>query len=448
MKKIDSSAHIGDSGIALIHEMVNKMGFVWHERKLDAGIDGEIELRDPSTGEVANRFLLVQSKASDRPFPGENERGFHFLCKQSDVDYWMASEVPVLLVCSHPQTAEAWWMHLQGWFSGPAQRASGRADFDKGTQSFDESAAHRILNLSDPHGHAHVQVADHREEILTTNLLRATLPKLIFSAPVTHTDPREVMTRQRASTDVDVRHDFILRGGKLYTWLPAEETALRCVISGPTDPIEIDDWTSDPTRQRWLVQLLNYALQRDVAADCAWHNGRKIVYFRATRDMKARSIRSASGRTRLVFNPKFKKKAPDQLSYCQHAALEWQFRLLDGEWFCALSPTYHYTRDGARDSLFLSQSLTGIKRLERNLAVYGQTRMWATYLHGDDGVLNPRETILDFDDLVTLTADRAINDAAWLADPRTPETVETADESFEPEVAERDDEPALFEVES
>jgi hypothetical protein len=30
MKKIDTSAHIGNSGIALIHQVVNKMGFVWH----------------------------------------------------------------------------------------------------------------------------------------------------------------------------------------------------------------------------------------------------------------------------------------------------------------------------------------------------------------------------------------------------------------------------------
>lgn len=40
-KKIGIGAHIGDSGVALIHVMVNKMGFVWHERTgtLDAGIE-------------------------------------------------------------------------------------------------------------------------------------------------------------------------------------------------------------------------------------------------------------------------------------------------------------------------------------------------------------------------------------------------------------------------
>jgi hypothetical protein len=81
LKKIDASAQIGDGGIALIHQLVNKMGFTWHERKTDTGIDGEIELRNPVTGEVANRLILIQSKASDRRFPGENDRSFHFLCK-------------------------------------------------------------------------------------------------------------------------------------------------------------------------------------------------------------------------------------------------------------------------------------------------------------------------------------------------------------------------------
>ncbi len=38
------------------------MGFVWHERKTDAGIDGEIELRNPVTGEVANRLILIQAR--------------------------------------------------------------------------------------------------------------------------------------------------------------------------------------------------------------------------------------------------------------------------------------------------------------------------------------------------------------------------------------------------
>jgi hypothetical protein len=155
LKKIDVSAQTGDGGIALIHQQVNKMGFVWHERKTDAGIDGEIELRNPVTGEVANRFILIQSKASNRRFSGENDRSFHFICEPADVTYWMGAEEPVLLVCSHPEAGQAWWMHVQGWFSDPAHRASGRIDFDKSTQRFDADAAHkaceRSLSAARPH---------------------------------------------------------------------------------------------------------------------------------------------------------------------------------------------------------------------------------------------------------------------------------------------------------
>jgi hypothetical protein len=451
MKKIDASAHIGDSGIALIHQLVNKMGFTWHERKLDAGIDGEIELRNPVTGEVANRLILVQSKASDRLFPGENDRSFHFLCKPADVDYWMGAENPVLLVCSHPQTAEAWWMHVQGWFGDPAHRASGRIDFDKRTQRFDADAAHRLLNLADPHGRAHAPVAEHREETLTSNLLTVAVPQLLYFASTGMRHPKEVFEQQRAVSD-EVRGDFVLRDGRLYTWLPPQETALAAVVTGATDVISTQDWatSSEPADQRALVQLFNFAVRQDVATDCDWHPGRKIVFFRATDDLTPRRIRGATGRRRLVFNPKAKKTAPDEISYCQHAALEWQFLYADGQWFCALTPTYHYTRDGYRDSLYLSELLSGIKRLDRNPGVYHQTRMWAAYLHGEDGVLDPRETILDYGDLMTCIADRGIDDAAWLADPRKAGagSEDGDDGDVDQDDEDAGDEPRLFEVEA
>jgi hypothetical protein len=74
--------------------------------------------------------------------------------------------------------------------------------------------------------------------------------------------------------------------------------------------------------------------------------------------------------------------------------------------------------------------------------------MWATYLHGEDGVLDPRDTILDYGNLVTLTADRAIDDAAWLADPRKTGTDGVDASEDAPEVEDViDGELALFEVE-
>ena len=130
--------------------------------------------------------------------------------------------------------------------------------------------------------------------------------------------------------------------------------------------------------------------------------------------------------------------------------MEWRFLPFGDKWYCALTPTYHYTRDGFRDSYYMSEQLTGIKQRERNSSVYGKVRLWASYLHGEDGVLNPRDTILDYGELITYTADRAIDDDAWLFDPRMPQVADVdADDSDEhiddPHLS---DELTLFEVET
>lgn len=321
MKKIDRSAHIGDSGIALIHRRVNEMGFVWHERRIDAGIDGEIELRDPTTGAVANRLLLVQSKASDNRFPGENDRSFHYTCNDRDVDYWMQADVPVLLICSHPSRDEAWWTDAKTWFADPGHRASGRIDFDKATQRFDTSAAPRLLNLADPHGQAHTPGAVAKTEVLTSNLLPVGVPDVFFTTRTDLAKGGDVFRAQR-DTGQPVRLDWILHSSQLWSWLPPEETALKAAVTGPTDVVPTADWSksSDPAQRRAFVWMLNQALRQDTSLDCDWHKDRKTIYFRATPDLKPRKIRSSTGRPRLVFNPKY-KRGGSELSYCQHAAL-------------------------------------------------------------------------------------------------------------------------------
>lgn len=428
MKKVDRSAHIGDSGIALIHRRVNEMGFVWHERKIDAGIDGEIELRDRATGEVANRVLFVQSKASDNRFPGENDRSFHYVCRDTDVDYWMQADVPVLLVCSHPGRDESWWADVKGWFADPAHRASGRIDFDKATQRFDTDAAHRLLNLADPYGNAHTPGAIAKSETLTSNLLRVGVPETLYAARTNAQTGRDVFQAQRETAE-PVRRDWILREGHLVTWLPPEETALSAAVAGPTDVIPVAEWSEspDPARQRAFVWMLNQAVQQDVSADCDWHRDRRAIYFKATPDLAPRKILSSTGRSRLVFNPK-QKKDGSGLSYCQHAALKWQFISAGDEWFCELAPTWHYTRDGYRESAYADKYLSGIKRMEKNLAVLYATRMWAAYLHGEDNLLQERDTLLDYGTLLTFTVDQSVDDATWSnpsakdGDPLTPDS--------------------------
>lgn len=82
------------------------MDHVWHERTVDAGIDGTIELRDPATGEVSNCHLQVQSKVGDNDFPGETADRFQYDCDEPDLDYWMKSPQRI-----SDQTIFSWRRH-------------------------------------------------------------------------------------------------------------------------------------------------------------------------------------------------------------------------------------------------------------------------------------------------------------------------------------------------
>ena len=87
--------------------------------------------------------------------------------------------------------------------------------------------------------------AEHRDETLTGNLLTVTIPGLLFSTPTPLRRAREVCERQREAGG-EVRDDFLLRDGRLYSWLPPKETALASSVTGTTDAIGAADWAACP----------------------------------------------------------------------------------------------------------------------------------------------------------------------------------------------------------
>jgi hypothetical protein len=145
--------------------------YSWHDRRVDAGIDGEIDLRDPATEVALNRLILVQSKAKDQPFTRETATSFEFLCSPAYLAYWMDGNAPVLLVCSHPSTDEAWWVSIRDYFADPTRRASLRVHFDKRTMRFDASAATALFDLAMPAECGLYLPPPPRRELLTSNLL-------------------------------------------------------------------------------------------------------------------------------------------------------------------------------------------------------------------------------------------------------------------------------------
>lgn len=147
-KRLSNSALIGQMGINIIEAVVLQMGCLWSQtRALDAGVDGTIEIRDATTGEVSHNLIRVQSKATTRPFRRDKSGHFEYLCDQRDVAYWRNSPIPVILVVSRVDTREAYWICIQEYFVGtPLQER--RIIFDKLRDKFDITAAQRLRMLA------------------------------------------------------------------------------------------------------------------------------------------------------------------------------------------------------------------------------------------------------------------------------------------------------------
>lgn len=428
-KKVTDNVLIGDSGIALIHTIVGRMRHVWRawDGSTDVGIDGSIELRDPRTGEASSKHLLVQSKASDQSFPSETDEKFHYICKERDVDYWMRADVPVLLICSHPQTGEAWWVNVTAWFADPRHRASLRVDFNKATDAFGADSSTRLFAVADPYGRAHTPVPVALPETLTSNLLPVDIPDVYYAAVTSMYKAGEVYAAQRR-TKHSLRSDFVLANKRIYAWRPLSGTSLANVPDAAANTYPVAELAhGTPDQRRLLVRMLNAALRDDLGdADFRWNRDRKFLHYRDTPDKSQKKVLSTTGHARTVFKAHMNKKDPTKVAYYRHSALRWQFIDLDGDWYCAITPDYFFSHDGVHECKYADDHLRGIKKLDRNQAVLGETRAWVAVLRSEGDLLSDCDRILDFGDLVGVRVDKGISDASWK--PMTPTTTDVSDD--------------------
>jgi hypothetical protein len=429
-KTVTAQTVIGEQGIALIGSRCLEMGYIFHPRRVDHGIDGHIDLVDPDSGALLNLVLLVQSKAQNRPFTSETADEFHYICDQRDLDLWLSGNAPVLLVFSHPSSNEAWWTEVKSAFPDAASRATRAVYVDKATQVFDQAAAPALLRLAQP---KHVGIYLRPPpivEALTTNLMPVVeVPTTILSAPAAAKDYPAAGalladTGQRAG-------GWILRDSQVFTFGDLRQPPLSLLCAGPVKEFGTAEWAdSDGTDvQHRFMDLLSRTLD-EAYPDLRWHKQRRHLHFRATRNLTPRKAGKGPGvRGRTVFGPHFAKSDPTRISYYHHAALRSRFRRLDGQWYCQLEPDYCFTSDGFAESRFADNLLAGIKRLERHAAVAGWLRAWANHLDRDPDLFS-RPSAVRLGRLASVEVERGIDDRWWGPAPTSAmpdEEAETAD---------------------
>ena len=127
------------------------MRYVWRQLLIfDVGIDGDIEICDPVTGEATNAFVKVQAKATTQPFQAETGDSFEYTCEQKDLDYWLRGNAPTILIVCRPETNEAYWISIKDYFKDLAVLKTRKIRFDKRRDQFDVMSATALKQLALP----------------------------------------------------------------------------------------------------------------------------------------------------------------------------------------------------------------------------------------------------------------------------------------------------------
>jgi hypothetical protein len=145
-KSLPSRIRRGQQGINLIERIVLEMGSSWSPSgALDVGIDGTIELFDPHSHAALGKILGVQSKVVANP-KNETDEGFDYYCEERDLNYWLQSNLPVVLIVSQPERGEAFWLSIKDYYNSPERRKSRKLHFSKRENRFDCNSLTELLS--------------------------------------------------------------------------------------------------------------------------------------------------------------------------------------------------------------------------------------------------------------------------------------------------------------
>jgi len=421
-KQIPHRSIVGQQGINLLEKVVLDMGFGWHatNQSLEAGLDGFIEVRNPKTGEALNSVIFAQSKATEGEFAAETPSSLEFICDERDLDYWLKGNAPIILVRSRPKTNEAYWVSVKDYFRELSVRATKKIRFDKIENRFDVSARDRLVSLSIPQSSGVYLPTELKQEFIYSNLLR--VDKFPSKLHIADTEFRFDWQVKQAFRTAGVRmgSEWFLKDKKVYSFHDLGEEAWATICDqGTAESFDTAEWaySKDELRRKDFARLLKLSLDRKLHhMDVEFHSKMEIYFFRLPTGLKTwkipyRSIYKNTSRKVVEYYPN--KKDSARPGYFRHLAFSAQLIFLEGKWYLELTPTYYYTRDGACRIKKYETLLSGMKRLERNGAVLGQTVFLGEYLSRPPDLFR-YDSGLHFDGLVNFEAEFGFDDTAWL----------------------------------
>ena len=378
-KKITDNQILGELGETAVNKIVLEMGMIYERRgRLEAGIDGLIELRDPSAQAPLGKLLGVQVKstASGR-YLHETSNHFDYLLRPTDLAYWRQSNIPVIVVLWRQSDNSAYWKDVTDTI--PANER--RLRFDKTTDVFSETCADRLGALTIDRETPGVFVPPlNLGETAISNMLRIRMPNEIFLATSPFGSGRDAMPELMKHDNI--RHDWVIRKRRFVSFFDPREHGTSAIVD--YDQVEAIDTelfvlNGDLDDRNDTIALLRRTVETQLFDRLHYARKDRLFFFRAVQKNKPLKYtyptksKNASARVVSVYR---NKRKPESRGYVRHHAAVLRFERLHDEWFIVIEPTFYFTRDGYQPHRYPESLLSGKKRLERNAAVRGQVVMW------------------------------------------------------------------------
>lgn len=421
-KTVTDPQIIGSRGESFVAERANAMGFIFTATgRLEAGIDGLLEIRDRQSGKATAQLVAVQVKTKARSaYTAETESGFEYLMDETDLAYWRGSNLPVILVLVHLERRIAYWKSVEEGAGSGGRRLR----IDKNADVFDDTACEAIAALCVSRGGWGVSFPPLRTgENGHLNLLEVILPKKIFvgASPFKSGGAalRELLEHEDRPPD-----DWVIRGGQFISFRdPRDGPLVHIVDIGSVEPFDSDEiaFSDDEPDEHTIIDLLRRTLTAQLDGVLAYSRPQHAFFFAARSETIERAYfyRSLKHRTSAAVVKQYKKDG--KVVYVRHHAFEPRFWRIGNQWYLSITPTFVFTWDGFRPDRFGPSRLAGKKKLEHQAALTGQFVMWR-YLLIDDADGEPAhlfdlqpdsERLLDFQSLEPLAMPQSVPENTW-----------------------------------
>jgi hypothetical protein len=386
-KRLNRNLPQEKNGLIYVMKIVNEMECIWRPTPNDdTGFDGEIELAHD--GDISGRILKVQVKSGQSYLVNRIGTSFEFVASEADVRYWLATNVPVILVVFDPGKGEGYWRSMKPYLASnpPAAGISYRVKFSRIRDKFVRQSFTALCGAAFENDEAGLTnyLKDKILETLHTNLLPLSSgPANMYLFQVS--DSRLAEMGEAASSCLRHTHRHKESCFSFLNPLNPGSGLQGVVLKETVEPIAYPKYLRERRSRHAAMTLWNSALDNWLSSRGLLAKDGHRYYFPPETEGKAREItwepQGRSVATRSVAYPYVGKKT-GKVAFWVHHACRIQFKEVGGGMFLHLVPAYVFTRDGlnfvhADDAGSLS---TSRKSHERNYQVLNHLFFWTWFL--------------------------------------------------------------------